>query len=291
MQVYHKSIPVAKVVNSGTSIDDKTQFLTNRKTGKPFRANKSQRLKNAEVPFPFRDSNRDETRPARRALEEDGAGTRLLQAIRKRKTTPALYSLTAKDLGIDVKSAHGHLIFNPAVVETWKRHIRQTFGDLYIFYSIEVGENGKINAHVVAGLWEALPHLTRGKMFDGVPVEVITPGTEKRLFSYLYKSLPQLPKLIAAHDEAIAKGQKIPKRHGYFNAPRPVNPFILTRRMRKFIRENPSVRDNRLVSLPLGQYPPWMPSCPLSLKVPKTINRMLNACSTSTSVVAYMVFC
>ncbi len=155
------------------------EFRNRKDTGQTFLANPLPRLRNAEVAAPFRESRRDEVKRARRGLAPDGPFTQLLTAIRRRKAVPALYSLTVKDLGLSERYADGVNILD-ADMDDIKAAVQRTFSE-YVFYSVEVGDACHINVHIVAGLLDTLPHLQRGQMYDDVPVESITPGTEEAL--------------------------------------------------------------------------------------------------------------
>ncbi len=96
---------------------------------------------------------------ARRAFGYgEGWAARLLTCLE----TPAHFSLHAEHLGLDPSAAAPHLLFDRANVRRWKQAILRHFRGP-CRWRLELGNDGRIHAHVLADLADGPPELPRGR--------------------------------------------------------------------------------------------------------------------------------
>lgn len=100
----------------------------------------------------------DRRRAAARRAFGDGEGwaARLLSYLE----TPAHFSLHAEHLGLDPSAAAPHLLFDRANVRLWKQAILRHFRGP-CRWRLELGNDGRIHAHVLADLADGPPELPR----------------------------------------------------------------------------------------------------------------------------------
>jgi hypothetical protein len=125
---------------------------------------------------------------------------------------PALYSLSlTTDLGLDERHEAPDGLFNPVAIELIRGKLQRAFADTF-YFAVEVGECGRLHAHVIACADSCLLDLPD----DGETVKLIVKGTEYTTFKYFHKEAPQLPELIQAHKAAMKRtGGKLPFVRGF----------------------------------------------------------------------------
>lgn len=94
---------------------------------------------------------------ARRAFDNgDGWACRLLSSVE----TVAHFTMHHRHLGLDISSSAPHLLFSRANVALWKAAILRWFKGP-CRWCLELGEHGRIHAHILADLWDGPPGLDR----------------------------------------------------------------------------------------------------------------------------------
>jgi hypothetical protein len=157
----------------------------------------------------FRDTTRKRRYLMHQAFGEgQGWACRLLSCV------PDLhhYSLHHHHLGLSEADAAPELIFDPANIRLWQETIKATFsGPLY--WCRELGEDGAVHHHVLAGAEAGLLHIPRGGKVAG-PVW----GLEG-LLSYLCKPVaPYTAPNLAIWLEAKKRG-RLPRMSGTMRLP------------------------------------------------------------------------
>ncbi len=109
-------------------------------------------------PDVFQDSTRRRKHQVRRALGDgDGWACRLLSSV----PDLCLYTMHAHHLGLPEVAASPERLFEPSNVRQWREAIKATLsGPLY--WVLELGECGRVHAHVLGGATAGLPHIRRG---------------------------------------------------------------------------------------------------------------------------------
>lgn len=163
---------------------------------------------------PFRDSYRKQLGQARRLLKDGELGDQLFKTLRN----PYFYSCHAERLGLPPSCARPEGIFDPVMIERWKRQLTLLF-ERPLFAALEVGGKGELHAgrmhaHVVAERNAGLLHLAR----DGEPIKAIgdTDEDRERLLAYLHKNLPDAPELVRAYRRATLSGRRVPLRRWFW---------------------------------------------------------------------------
>lgn len=113
--------------------------------------------------YPLRYSERSQSQKAWRKFNKDSQSMFKLISCLDR---PCRYIVTARDLNLPQEFESSTRFYDKAVNEAWKEAISQLFKtknrNNVIWFKLEVGENGKIHAHVFASHDAALNHLPRG---------------------------------------------------------------------------------------------------------------------------------
>jgi hypothetical protein len=171
-------------------------WLTNRHTGKAYQTEPKPRRKVGEVAGRFVKSGKRQESGAKRAWPS-------MQRALRDMERPALYSLSlTTHLGLEERHEAPDGLFNPVAIELIRGKLQRAFADTF-YFAVEVGECGRLHAHVIACVDSCLLDLPD----DGETCKPIAKGTEYTTFKYFHKEAPQLPELIQAHKAAL-------KRHG-----------------------------------------------------------------------------
>jgi phosphatidylserine decarboxylase len=102
-------------------------------------------------------------------------------------------------------------LFKPVVIELIRDKLKKAFTATF-YFTVEVGLNGRLHAHVVACADACALELPQ----DGETVKLVAKGTEYKVLRYLHKEAPQLPELIREHAKAVKRhGGKLPFVRGF----------------------------------------------------------------------------
>jgi hypothetical protein len=153
----------------------------------------------------------DRRRAAARRAFDDGEGwaARLLSCLE----TPAHFSLHAEHLGLDPSAAAPHLLFDRANVRRWKAAILRHFRGP-CRWRLELGNDGRIHAHVLADLADGPPELPRAG-------EIVKPCAAYWTAAVSYQLKPALeytPEHLAIWLEAKKRG-RLPRLAGSHGIP------------------------------------------------------------------------
>jgi hypothetical protein len=191
------TIPIQPTAQSG--------WLSNRTTGKAFQTEPKPKLKAGQIAGRFVESGKRRESSAKRAWPS------LQRALRSMKR-PAFYSLgLSKHMGLNERHEVPDGLFKPAVIELIRDNLKKAFTGTF-YFTIEVGLNGRLHAHVVACVDSCLLDLPD----DGETCKPIAKGTEFKVLRYLHKPAPQDESLIQAHAKAMKRyGGKLPNVRGF----------------------------------------------------------------------------
>ncbi len=180
-------------------------WLTNRHTGKAYQTEPKPKLKAGQIAARFVESGKRRESSAKRAWPS-------MQRALRGMERPALYSLSlTTDLGLDERFVAPQGLFESAVIEIIRNKLKKAFAGTF-YFAVEVGECGRLHAHVVACADSCLLELPD----DGETCKLIVKGTEYATFKYFHKEAPQLPELIQAHKAALrGEGGKLPHVRGF----------------------------------------------------------------------------
>ncbi len=180
-------------------------WLTNRLSGRAYRPDPKPRRKVGEVAGRFVKSGRRRESSAKRAWPS-------LQRALRGMERPALYSLSlTTHMGLDECYEAPDGLFKPVVIELIRDKLKKAFTATF-YFTVEVGLNGRLHAHVVACADACALELPQ----DGETVKLVAKGTEYKVLRYLHKEAPQLPELIREHAKAVKRhGGKLPFVRGF----------------------------------------------------------------------------
>ncbi len=160
-------------------------------------------------PDVFQDSTRRRKHQVRRALGDgDGWACRLSSCVAELH----VYSLHAEHVGLPEVAASPERLFDPSNVRQWREAIKATLsGPLY--WVLELGECGRVHAHVLGGATAGLPHIRRGG-------GVVTPVHDlEGLLSYLSKPVAPYTGPNMALWLAAKRRGRLPKMSGTVRLP------------------------------------------------------------------------
>jgi hypothetical protein len=180
-------------------------WLTNRHTGKAYQTEPKPKLKAGQIAARFVESGKRQESSAKRAWPS-------MQRALRGMERPALYSLSlTTHLGLDERYEAPDGLFKPVVIELIRDKLKKAFAGTF-YFAVEVGECGRLHAHVVACADTCALELPQ----DGETVKPIAKGTEYKVLRYLHKEAPQLPSLIREHAKAVKRhGGKLPHVRGF----------------------------------------------------------------------------
>jgi hypothetical protein len=172
---------------------------------------------------PLRESNRRQGQKAWRAFYGEKEGdTQRMSKLFSCLDRPCRYIVTAKDLNLPQELEISAGFYDKAVNEAWVKAIEKLFNtknrNNVIWFKLEVGENGKIHAHVFASHDAALLHLPRGTTPQHKVRLIETP---EGAVSYLLKpALSDSPEHLAIWIQARrAYPKQLPKVSRFRNLP------------------------------------------------------------------------
>ncbi len=191
--------------NNSTNSHKEKGWLTNRLSGRAYRPDPKPKLKAGQIARRFIESGKRQESGTKRAWP---SLQRALRGMRR----PALYSLgLSAHLGLDERYEAPTGLFKPAVLELIRDKLKKAFTGTF-YFAVEVGECGRLHAHVVACADACALELPQ----DGETVKLIAKGTAYKVLRYLHKEAPQLPELIQAHKAALrGEGGKLPHVRGF----------------------------------------------------------------------------
>jgi hypothetical protein len=170
---------------------------------------------------PLRYSERRQSQDAWRKFNRDSKSMFKLFACLDR---PCRYIISAKDSNLPQEFESSTRFYDKAVNEAWKKAIEKLFKtknrNNMIWFKLEVGENGKIHAHVFADHDAALNHLPRGTTPQHKVRLIETPESAVR---YLLKpalsySTEHLAIWVQARRD-YPKPKQLPRVSGFRNLP------------------------------------------------------------------------
>jgi hypothetical protein len=149
----------------------------------PFEAGSLYYLSFADfAPDKFYSTTRQRKAKARHALRPVGFATKLFNQLGH--NTPAyFYTLSVGNLGLPIDYANPSYLYAPTVIAEIKAAIAKHIPKPYCF-KIELGIDGAVHVHAIGPHAPALAYLAHPQ---SKRVQVIRPGTEVQLLSYLSK--------------------------------------------------------------------------------------------------------